>query len=32
MNYCICCGEVIPEGTLVCPDCLEKYGEPRQSK
>jgi transposase len=23
-NRCVCCGEVIPEGKWVCPDCLEK--------
>lgn len=23
-NRCICCGEVIPEGRQVCPDCEEK--------
>lgn len=20
-NYCVCCGEVIPEGRMVCPLC-----------
>lgn len=20
-NYCVCCGECIPEGRLVCPNC-----------
>lgn len=20
-NYCICCGEIIPEGRQVCPQC-----------
>lgn len=22
MNVCVCCGAVIPEGTMVCPNCL----------
>lgn len=22
-NTCVCCGEIIPEGTQVCPKCLE---------
>ena len=21
-NTCVCCGEIIPEGTMVCPNCL----------
>lgn len=21
MNTCICCGEIIPEGRMVCPVC-----------
>lgn len=27
-NKCICCGEVIPEGRIICPNCelkLEVY-------
>ena len=23
-NYCVCCGEEIPEGTMVCPLCRRK--------
>lgn len=23
---CICCGEIIPEGRQVCPNCEEKGG------
>ncbi|MGN0796507.1 MAG: hypothetical protein ACI4MT_06100 [Christensenellales bacterium] len=23
-DRCICCGNVVPEGTMVCPDCLAK--------
>ena len=23
-DRCICCGKVVPEGTMVCPDCLAK--------
>ena len=26
METCICCGEPIPEGRMVCPDC-EKRAE-----
>lgn len=25
MDYCICCGTVIPEGRQVCPGCEERY-------
>ena len=21
MNTCVCCGEIIPEGRLICPVC-----------
>ncbi len=23
-EYCVCCGEEIPEGMMVCPVCIEK--------
>ncbi len=23
-NYCVCCGEEIPEGRMVCPICAHK--------
>lgn len=23
-NTCICCGQIIPEGRQVCPECEEK--------
>ena len=23
-NRCVCCGAVIPEGRMVCPDCERK--------
>lgn len=23
-NYCVACGKVIPEGQMVCQDCLNK--------
>ena len=29
-NRCVCCGEIIPEGRMVCPLCLvtvKKEGE-----
>lgn len=22
-NYCVCCGDIIPEGIMVCPGCEE---------
>lgn len=25
-NRCVCCGEVIPEGRQVCPDCEKAVG------
>lgn len=24
MNRCVCCGAVIPEGTMVCHNCIDK--------
>lgn len=21
-DHCVCCGEIIPEGRMVCPNCL----------
>ncbi len=24
VNRCVCCGEIIPEGRMVCPVCLER--------
>lgn len=26
-NRCVCCGEVIPEGTQTCKTCVRKYME-----
>lgn len=26
-NRCVCCGDIIPEGLMVCPDC-EKFEAP----
>lgn len=26
-NRCVCCGEVIPEGRMVCPNCEAKHKE-----
>lgn len=23
-DRCICCGNIVPEGTMVCPDCIAK--------
>lgn len=27
VNRCVCCGEIIPEGRLVCPSCVAKIGK-----
>ena len=24
---CVCCGEIIPEGRMVCPNCMEPEDE-----
>ena len=29
-NYCICCGEIIPEGYLVCAKCYAKATQPER--
>ena len=35
-NRCVCCGEQIPEGTQVCPNCVKKnigiHNETREEK
>lgn len=25
-DICVCCGEIVPEGRMVCPTCEVKYG------
>ncbi len=25
MDFCVCCGAYVPEGTMVCLDCRRKY-------
>lgn len=25
-NNCVCCGETIPEGLQICPNCERKFG------
>ena len=27
VNRCVCCGEIIPEGRMVCPMCLAKESD-----
>lgn len=27
MDYCVCCGRYVPEGTWVCKACMEKAEE-----
>ena len=24
-NRCVCCGEIIPEGRMICPNCEKKW-------
>jgi uncharacterized OB-fold protein len=24
-NRCVCCGEIIPEGRMVCPNCEKQH-------
>lgn len=32
-NRCVCCGEIIPEGRMVCPQCEAKtYENSQQSE
>ena len=32
-NRCVCCGEIIPEGRQVCPECEKGHGpEPKQER
>ena len=31
-NHCICCGEIIPEGRMVCPNCLVTVKENEDGK
>ena len=26
-DRCVCCGEIIPEGNHVCPNCRENYSQ-----
>ena len=26
-DYCVSCGEIVPEGRMVCPLCLYKAGD-----
>ena len=26
-NYCVCCGEEIPEGTMICKQCQKEMEE-----
>lgn len=25
VDRCVCCGEIVPEGTMVCSNCIKKY-------
>lgn len=31
-NRCVCCGEVIPEGRMVCPNCEAKHGHAKEGE
>lgn len=28
-NRCVCCGEIVPEGRMVCPTCEARAGAPK---
>ncbi len=32
MDFCVCCGRYVPEGTWVCRLCMEKEGLKRIAK
>ena len=32
MDRCVCCGEQVPEGTIICIDCLKKFDEELERK
>lgn len=27
LDFCVCCGEYVPEGTMVCRSCWKRYME-----
>lgn len=31
-DYCVCCGEEIPEGRMVCPECERKYESSKRGR
>ena len=31
-DRCVCCGEIVPEGSWVCPNCLVTVKETENSK
>ena len=30
-DFCVCCGEMIPEGRQVCPECEQKYSQSKDA-
>lgn len=30
-EFCVCCGEIIPEGRQVCPNCEEKANKSKEA-
>lgn len=32
MDYCVCCGAYVPEGTMVCSSCWKRYMENEDDK
>lgn len=31
-NTCICCGQIVPEGRTVCPECEAMWTEEKHDK
>jgi len=31
-DACVCCGVYVPEGSMVCPECLRKYARAEETK
>ena len=31
-NRCVCCGQIIPEGRMVCPECEKKARKTEEEK
>ena len=31
-NACVCCGAYVPEGTMVCKECIKESQKPKDEK